>query len=223
MNRDYRYSAGSAVADFLWELANGRLGSNGEQLKVVGDRTINPSFLWDDSVTINPIYLAVQDNAPSVPIGEPKVVYYPYSGPTKGTLYGLKKARVVFDIIGAPDRTYPIVDWMIDVLNRFDDAAALVNKYTSASRPDITFRSIRADQTNIKEDNLADYAFNDGYGADTDFSALCITVTCDYVVNNDYLREPYPTAAFAKVPEQRTVEEQATVDRWNRSNGSSLL
>jgi len=30
MNRDYRYSAGSAIADFLWELANGRLGPNVE-------------------------------------------------------------------------------------------------------------------------------------------------------------------------------------------------
>jgi hypothetical protein len=222
MNRDYRYSAGSAIADFLWELANGRLGPNGAQLKVVGDRNVNPSFLWDDSVTINPIYLAVQENAPSVPVEEPRIVYYPYSGPSKGTLYGLKKARVLFSVTGAPDRTYPIVDWMIDVLNRFDDSATLVNKYTSSSRPDITFRSIRADQTNISEDNLADYAF-DGTAADTSFSQLNLTITCDYVVNNDYLREPYPAAAFAKVPGQRSVEEQATVDRWNRSNGSSLL
>ncbi len=101
MNRDYRYSAGSAIADFLWELANGRLGPNGAQLKVVGDRNVNPSFLWDDSVTINPIYLAVQENAPSVPVEEPRIVYYPYSGPSKGTLYGLKKARVLFSVTGA--------------------------------------------------------------------------------------------------------------------------
>jgi hypothetical protein len=222
MNRDYRYSCGSAIRTFLWDLATGELDAS---LAVVGSQ---PYHLWSSTVTINPISLAMQDNLPNVPEGEVRILFYPYSGPSRGTLWGIKRARILFNITGPSNKTYPVADWMLDVLNRYDDTAKMINSYvaTNTGRPDIIFKSVRADQTNIKEDNLGDYAFGDSFGADTDFSTLSVTVTCDYVVESDYLKSPavtFPNNAFFKDEESRTPAENEAVQAWKDGNNKSVL
>jgi hypothetical protein len=194
--RKYRYNPGTPIADFLWKLAKGDLGIP----TLIGDRDTDLNYLWDDAVVITgkpqPIFLAVPDNLPDgLVISEPYIMYYPMaSAPRGGTNWALKRSRILFKIAGPADRTYPVADWMIDVLNRFDDSAKFVNTYAgSSSKPDIVFKSIRAEQQNIDEDNLPNFAF-DGLGSVTDFSSLYVTVICDYVVNEDYLKSGMTSA-----------------------------
>lgn len=198
-NRKFRYNPGLPIADFLWKLAKGTLGVP----TIIGDRDTDPDFLWDDAVIATgkpqPIFLAVSGNLPDgLVTGEPYIMYYPMgSVPQRGTTWGVKRSRVLFKVVGSAERTYPIVEWMMDVLNRFDDSAKFVNKHAASStKPDIIFKSIRADQANIDEDNLPNYAFQ-GTGGTFDFTSLDITVTCDYVVGEDYLKVAMTSAERA--------------------------